>query len=82
MMPPMARTPKTSGIAFTTMVSEAANPTPRATSAPSSPSPDGTRRRTTSPNAWIAQPARMVLRVPMRSEIAPAARRPTTEPMP
>ncbi len=41
MMAPIARTPNTSGITFTTMVSDAAKPAPNTTSEASSAARDG-----------------------------------------
>ena len=82
MMAPMARSPNTSGITFTTMVSEAAKPAPKTTSEASSAALDGSHSSATSATISSTYAAPMVARVPTRSDTNPAVSRPATEPIP
>ena len=82
MIAPRARIPNTSGMTFTVIVSAAAKPIPNATSDAKRPSADGHSSRPTRPAIWTTKATRMVASAPIRSETAPAARRPIAEPMP
>ena len=82
MMAPRARTPNTSGIHLDSHVSDTAKPAPKTTSEASRAWRDGTHESASRDRAWSAKPARMVARGADRSDTAPDARRPPTEPRP